>query len=219
MYSGASVLTYFGGNNKQKQQRHRLRADATDELDYDISYPGADGRTVSEFFKFSYELVYTFLTVVTQAESTSQLSVCNTSLLDGATRVGYVEMIYTDFQKWKVREKDANNIKPIIFAHVELLELLYPTSSSCSELNAELYTYFDSYSATILNGSFESQNLISMNFFKNLGTILSNVVQLDTCFEAWDGTCAGDKLGKTTFSLIDPSIVDSWNALANDVLI
>ena len=164
-------------------------------------------------------MVYTFLMELTKAPDTSNLFRCNTSLVDGAVKVGAVELIYTDFYAWRKREKTANNIKPAIFAHVELLELLYPTSFECSEVNQELYTYFDTYDSVILNGSQESANLLSMNFFKNLGTIFANVVQLDTCFEAWDGVCAGKKLGATTFSMLDPSIVDSWNALENDVLI
>ena len=42
-----------------------------------------------------------------------------------------------------------NNIKPILFAHVELLELIYPTSDSCSQVNNELYTFFDAYNNMI----------------------------------------------------------------------
>jgi hypothetical protein len=45
-----------------------------------------------------------------------------------------------------------------------------------------------------------------MNFFKKMGSILSNVVQLDSCFEAWNGECAGRRLGETTFFLLDPSV-------------
>ena len=51
-----------------------------------------------------------------------------------------------------------------------------------------------------------------------MGTILANVVQLDECFEVWDGECAGRHLGLSTFSMLDPSIESKWNDLENDVL-
>ena len=114
---------------------------------------------------------------------------------------------------WRKREKTLNNVKFVIFSHVELLELIYPTSLDCTGVNGELYTIFDQYSS-VMNDT----NLLTMNFFKNMGTILANVVQLDECFEIWDGTCAGRHLGLSTFSMLDPSIESKWNALENDVL-
>jgi hypothetical protein len=36
-------------------------------------------------------------------------------------------------------------VKPAAFAHVELLELLYPTSYACSKVDDELYATMGSY--------------------------------------------------------------------------
>ena len=54
---------------------------------------------------------------------------------------------------------------------------------------------------------------------KNLGTILSNVVQLDSCFEEWSGECAGSRLGKVVFSMLDPAIETDYHNLENDILL
>ena len=126
-------------------------------------------------------------------------------------------MIYNDFGEWRKREKTLNNVKPVLFAHVELLELIFPTSKQCSMVNGEMYGYLDTYNLT-MNGV-QGANLIPMNFFKNMGTILSNIVQIDKCFEAWDGECAGRRLGQTTFNMLDPSIQAVYDALENDTLL
>lgn len=58
--------------------------------------------------------------------------------------------------------------------------------------------------------------LIGMNGLHNLGTVLSNMVQLDECFENWNGKCAGERLGNTIYGLLDTSIITVWDALEND---
>ena len=77
--------------------------------------------------------------------------------------------------------------------------------------------FMDKYNA-VMEGA-ENAQFISMNFFKNAGTILSNVVQLDSCFEDWSGKCAGRRLGTVVFSLLDPSIAETWHNLKNDILV
>ena len=169
----------------------------------DLSYPQG-GHSGTEYFAFSYTMLFNFLIEMTAAEESAQIFVCDNSMNSWVYDVDQVILIYTDFERWRKRRKNFNNVKPIVFAHVSLLELLYPTSYSCSEVNDELYAYFDNYSLVMGDQS----NLITMNFFKNMGTILSNVVQLDSCFEEWDGECAGRRLGQTIFHLLDPSILD-----------
>lgn len=69
-----------------------------------------------------------------------------------------------------------------------------------------------------MEGAHNAQ-FIFMNFFKNLGTIMSNIVQLDSCFEEWNGECAGSRLGQTVFALLDPAIQTTWHNLENDILL
>ena len=113
-------------------------------------------------------------------------------------------ILYTDFATWRQRSKLLNNIKPIIFNHVELLELIYPTSDGCLNLNTEIYAGLESYNDVVTHAS--SRNLVMMNAFKNQGTIISNLFQIDTCFADWDGKCAGQRLATMTHALIDPAI-------------
>ena len=54
---------------------------------------------------------------------------------------------------------------------------------------------------------------------RNLGTILSNIVQFDTCFEQWDGECAGRRLGQTIFALLDPSVEQTLFDLEHNILL
>ena len=99
---------------------------------------------------------------------------CDNRLKHAQAEFNDVRMIYTDFEKWQKREQFWNNIKPAMFAHVELLEELYPVSLSCSRINEELYTYFSGYDKVLAGG--DNFHLISMNFFTNLGSILTHVV-------------------------------------------
>ena len=100
-----------------------------------------------------------------------------------------VRLIYEDFSEWRPREKLWNNVKPGIFAHIDLLEMLYPTSHICSLVSDELYVHFTDYD-DLMNGA-SSFNYISMNLFSNMGTILANVVLFDECFKTLDGQCVG----------------------------
>ena len=191
-------------------------SDDLDELD--ISYPGNVVRSFYEYFEFAYLMSFHFLAEVTQAPAeTSSLFICNTSLYSWRDDLTFVQRIYTDFDTWRPREKTANNVKPILFAHVGLLELIYPTSKECSSVNREVYDYIDAYNLAMNNP--ESLNLIPMNFFKNMGTILADIVQLDKCFELWDGQCAGERLGRTTFKMLDPSIKQVFEELESETLL
>lgn len=58
-----------------------------------------------------------------------------------------------------------------------------------------------------------------MNSLKNMGTILANLFQVDSCYADLDGVCMGERLGKVAFSLVDPDIEAQWDALENDILI
>ena len=141
----------------------------------DISYPGSVERSYYEYLEFAYLMSFHFLAEVTQAPvETSSLYICNTSLYTWRDDLTYVQRIYSDFEKWRPREKTANNVKPILFAHVSLLELIYPTSKECSSVNTEVYRYIDAYNLSMNNP--ESLNLIPMNFFKNMGTIFADIV-------------------------------------------
>lgn len=162
-------------------------------------------------------MMFEFLTEMVDADETSQINICNSSLEQWVRDTSNVALIYTDFNKWSQETVAINNVKPFIFEHVELLELIYPTSNSCSKVNDELYTLFDQYS-DIMEGAQNAQ-LIFMNFFKHLGSIMSNVVQLDSCFEEWDGECAGRRLGRTVFALLDPAIQTTLHNLENDILL
>ena len=99
---------------------------------------------------------------------------CDRHIKHDLYEIEQIKLIYTDFDEWKKREFLYNNIKPVIFAHVELLELPYPTSRICSQVTDELLVYFGEY-VEIFTGP-DSVNLILMNLFTNLGTILSNMV-------------------------------------------
>ena len=176
MYTGASILTYM--RDRKNNKIHHLKA-TDDDLDldeWDISYPGSiEERGFTEMFEFAYLMAFHFLAEVTQAPlETSSLFTCNTELYISKDDIKGVNLIYKDFSEWRKREKTLNNIKPIIYAHLELLELLYPTSKECSGVNNEMFGYFDYYNS-VINGA-ESMDLIPMNFFRNMGTILADVV-------------------------------------------
>ena len=83
-------------------------------------------------------------------------------------------MLYTDFEAWRHREKLLNNVKPIIFSHVEILELIYPASYACQNLNSEIYTKLEAYNDVVTAD--DSNNLILMNALKNLGTIFHEML-------------------------------------------
>lgn len=171
MYSGVSVLTYF---------KKRLTTESPDDADeadeFDLSYPGNRVRGLSEYLSFTYLMAFHFLAELTQAPAeTSSLFKCNTSLYTWRDDLTYVQRIYQDFEKWRPREKTANNVKPVLFAHVSLLELIYPTSQQCYLVNDEVYDQIDII-ALAMNNPEGLNNLIPMNFFKNMGTILSDIV-------------------------------------------
>ena len=109
-----------------------------------VMYP-IDGRTSGEFLSFTYLLMFYFLNELTNADSTSQINVCNDNLETVVTDVSDVALIYSDFQAWRRYPLLINNIKPVVFAHVSLLELLYPTSDSCARVDNELYSFFTRY--------------------------------------------------------------------------
>jgi len=73
-------------------------------------------------------MAFYFLVEVTDAISSSNLFTCHAKLLEWLYDIADIKLIYTDFEKWRKREKDWNNFKPIVFAHVEFLELIHPTS-------------------------------------------------------------------------------------------
>ena len=95
--------------------------------------------------------------------------------------------------------------------------MLYPTSASCSKVSEELNARFAAYDSVMEQAN--NFELIAMNFFSNMGTVLASMVQLDDCFAAWDGTCAGYRLGLTTFTLLNPDVQAKWDALRNNQLI
>ena len=132
MYSTASILSYSVHGKRLKE--------ASDE---EIRFPGGEDRTFPSYFGFAYLMMFNFLTEMTQAPPDAQVYVCNENLYTWNADVGEVILIYTDFEKWRKRETYLNNIKFMVFAHVELLELIYPSSESCSKVNSELYMFFD----------------------------------------------------------------------------
>ena len=125
-------------------------------------------------------MMFYFVIEMMDLPKTAQFFVCNGSFSIWIERVTEIKMFYTDYEKWKKSPVPLNNVKPIVFEHVELLELIYPTSDSCIKVNEELYSYIDRYNV-VMDGT-QNKVLIIFNGLKNLGTILSNVVQLDTCF-------------------------------------
>ena len=52
---------------------------------------------------------------------------------------------------------------------------------------------------------------MKINGVKSLGSLLANFVQLDDCFKAEDGICAGDKLGTFSYLLLDPTAYDIYD--------
>lgn len=164
-------------------------------------------------------MAFHFLAELTQASAeTSSLFKCNTSLYTWRSDLTYLQRIWQDFEQFRPREKVANNVKPVIFAHISLLELIYPTSNECSLVNSEIYEHIDIISLA-MNNPEGRRSLIPLNFFKNMGTILADIVQLDTCFQLWDGKCAGERLGRTTFKMLDPSIKSVYDSLENEIIL
>ena len=152
---------------------------------------------------------------ITKVDKTeSPMFHCDKHLKHSLAKIEDVRLIYTDFGEWRPRERLWNNVKPGVFAHIELLEMLYPTSHICSMVSDELYVYFGEYDR-VFNGA-GNVNYIAMNFFTNLGSILASVVQFDDCFKAFDGECVGQRLGLTTYTLLDPAVVAQWSALENN---
>lgn len=95
--------------------------------------------------------------------------------------------------------------------------MLYPTSRVCSLVSDELYLFFDEYNNVMAGGS--NINLIMMNLFTNLGTVLTKVMLFDECFKAFNGKCVGQKLGEAAFTILDPAVVAKWEALKNNELL
>ena len=94
--------------------------------------------------------------------------------------------------------------------HARFLEYFYPLSVFCGEVNNELLQYsyqvkdvFESPNRSVS----ENQVLLFTSIAKNLGTILHSLVQLDDCYETWDGICAGKKLGEAAHGFVDTSVL------------
>lgn len=140
-----------------------------------MSFPATESRDWLDIAGFSYNMMFFFMWELTKVNpDESAMFKCDHRLNHALADFKDVQLIYTDFPKWQKRERFWNNIKPAIFAHVEVLEELYPVSLSCSRINEELYTYFVGYNTVLAGG--DNFNLISMNFFSNMGTVLSHVV-------------------------------------------
>ena len=165
MSTGASLLSYYRLAQSEEDEQ-------TDELD--LSYDTVRG--ITEYLSFTYEMAFHFLAELTQATAeTSSLFKCNTSLYTWHDDLTYVQRIWQDFEQFRPREKVANNVKPVIFAHIGLLELIYPTSNECSLVNDEVYQQIDLISLA-MNNPEGRRSLIPLNFFKNMGTILADIV-------------------------------------------
>ena len=177
-------------------------------------FSNPNNRTVVDNALFAYNVTFTYLSELTVAEEDSAMYVCDESVFGTYESLTQLFLLYTDFEAWRHREKLLNNVKPIIFSHVEILELIYPASYACQNLNSEIYTKLETYNDVVTAD--DSNNLILMNALKNLGTIFHEMLQIDTCFSTWDGECAGERLAKTTFALIDPAIIEDWNTLESD---
>ena len=127
IFTGASTLSHFRERKQLKQARAKKHLSASQEEDevldldeLDISYPGnIEQRSLGEYFEFAYLMAFHFLAEVTQAPvETSSLFACNTSLYTWRDDMTSIQRIYQNFEEWRPREKTANNVKPILFAHV-----------------------------------------------------------------------------------------------------
>lgn len=58
--------------------------------------------------------------------------------------------------------------------------------------------------------------LVTMNVFKHLGTLLTDLVEIDECFYYWDGRCAGEKLGDIMTSLLNTEIEADYSSLTGN---
>ena len=214
--SVAQLITHL---TKTNMKRQRLRQGSQlEETKWDISYPGGENdHDYLDYFWFSYDAVLQFLWEITRMDRQKSYTFhCDKHIQHSLYEIEQVKLIWTDFAAWRKREKFLNNIKPIIFAHVELLELPYPTSRICTQVTDELNVYFAAYTDTFSGD--DSFNLIAMNLFTNLGTMLANMVRFDGCFKDFDGVCVGSRLGMSTAILLDKDVVDKWAALENNEL-
>ena len=94
-------------------------------------FSNPNNRTVVDNALFAYNVTFTYLSELTVAEEDSAMYVCDESVFGTYESLTQLFLLYTDFEAWRHREKLLNNVKPIIFSHVEILELIYPASYAC----------------------------------------------------------------------------------------
>lgn len=85
-----------------------------------------------------------------------------------------------------------------------MLEYLYLVSAFCIPVPKEIGEGFRN-----LGDVFGDRGsvLVVLNFSRFLGSILVELVSLDTCVESWSGLCFGKKIGRIGGDLLNTSVV------------
>merc|ERR1712183_862245 len=120
-------------------------------------------------------------------------------------------LIYSDLRTWGGHENVMDNVKVAVFAHFKFIEIMYPTVAFCVPFGEELRDYFSEIDVMFSTGVRDV--LVTMNAFKNMGTLLQRLANIDECFYYWDGKCAGEHMGEMMISLLDPAIEADYEEL------
>ena len=133
---------------------------------------------------------------------------CDKYIQKYATTIEDIGNMYYDFHSWWGPGRFTTKLKPALYAHLNMLEYLYPVSTFCFSTNGELITLFEK-NAQIMSTANGSPNtiLLLMNGLKNFGSLLKDIMAVDDCFRKWDGKCAGEALGGAFLSLMNPDII------------
>ena len=143
------------------------------------------------------------------------LASCDKTIQDWIYLVKNMILIYTNIYHWGGHEAFMTNFKPALFAHLRFIELLHPTSAYCWKIDSELREYFTE-TQTVFDTDDRDQ-MVLMNTFKNLGTLMKDIAEIDECFYYWNGKCAGEKMGEIMLSLLDPSIEATHTELTGTI--
>ena len=104
-----------------------------------------------------------------------------------------------------------SNFKPALFAHFRFIELIYPTSAFCWQIDSELRVYFKATQDLFTED--KKNLLVVMNTFKNLGQLLKDLAEIDECFYYWNGKCAGERMGNIMLSLLGMDVAEDYTTV------
>lgn len=68
---------------------------------------------------------------------------CDKYIQKYATTIEDIGNMYYDFHSWWGPGRFTTKLKPALYAHLNLIEYLYPVSTFCFQTNGELITLFE----------------------------------------------------------------------------